>query len=90
MPTMAAQCAGEGRYRQHLPDSGAPAPMPRPRPSIHGTKSLARLWRWRTLMGSSQFLRAPTVGKTIGDQLDAVGLRWKSYQESLPLGPSTV
>lgn len=30
---------------------------------------------------------APTVGKTIGDQLDAAGLSWKSYQESLPLGP---
>ena len=29
---------------------------------------------------------APTVGKTIGDQLDAIGLHWKSYQESLPLG----
>src|SRR5260370_40675064 len=25
-----------------------------------------------------------TVGKTIGDQLVAAGLRWKSYQESLP------
>jgi hypothetical protein len=29
---------------------------------------------------------APTVGETIGDQLDAAGLTWKSYQESLPLG----
>jgi len=29
---------------------------------------------------------APTVGETIGDQLDAIGLHWKSYQESLPLG----
>lgn len=29
---------------------------------------------------------AHTVGKTIGDQLDAAGMRWKSYQESLPLG----
>ncbi len=29
---------------------------------------------------------APTVGKTIADQLAAVGLKWKSYQESLPLG----
>jgi hypothetical protein len=29
---------------------------------------------------------APTVGKTIGDQLDSAGLGWKSYQESLPLG----
>lgn len=29
---------------------------------------------------------APTVGKTIGDQLDAKGLHWKSYQESLPVG----
>src|SRR6516162_7787359 len=27
---------------------------------------------------------APTVGKTIGDQLVAAGLSWKSYQESLP------
>lgn len=30
---------------------------------------------------------APTVGKTIGDQLDDAGMSWKSYQESLPLGP---
>ena len=29
---------------------------------------------------------APTVGKTIGDQLAEAGMRWKSYQESLPLG----
>ena len=29
---------------------------------------------------------APTVGETIGDQLDAAGLTWKSYQESLPSG----
>jgi hypothetical protein len=28
---------------------------------------------------------APTDGKTIADQLVAAGLRWKSYQESLPL-----
>jgi hypothetical protein len=27
---------------------------------------------------------APTVGKTIADQLAAAGLSWKSYQESLP------
>jgi hypothetical protein len=30
---------------------------------------------------------APVVGMTIGDQLASVGLQWKSYQESLPLGP---
>jgi hypothetical protein len=29
---------------------------------------------------------APTVGETIADQLDSRGMRWKSYQESLPLG----
>jgi hypothetical protein len=29
---------------------------------------------------------APTVGKTIADQLSAIGRKWKSYQESLPLG----
>jgi hypothetical protein len=29
---------------------------------------------------------APTVGKTIGDQLAEAGMGWKSYQESLPLG----
>jgi hypothetical protein len=29
---------------------------------------------------------APTVGKTIADQLDSAGMGWKSYQESLPLG----
>jgi len=28
---------------------------------------------------------APTTGKTIGDQLAAKGLSWKSYQESLPV-----
>lgn len=27
---------------------------------------------------------APTIGKTIGDQLAETGRRWKSYQESLP------
>ena len=37
-------------------------------------------------MGSSQSPAASTVGKTIGDQLDARGLHWKSYQESLSLG----
>jgi phosphatidylinositol-3-phosphatase len=30
---------------------------------------------------------APTVGKTVADQLAEAGLSWKSYQESLPLGP---
>jgi len=30
---------------------------------------------------------APTVGKTIADQLVRVGLSWKSYEEDLPLGP---
>lgn len=30
---------------------------------------------------------APTVGKSIADQLADAGLSWKSYQESLPLGP---
>ena len=29
---------------------------------------------------------APTVGRSIGDQLAWTGLGWKSYQESLPLG----
>jgi hypothetical protein len=29
---------------------------------------------------------APTVGKTIADQLDRAGMSWKSYQESLPAG----
>jgi len=29
---------------------------------------------------------APTVGKTIGDQLVQAGSSWKTYQESLPLG----
>lgn len=34
---------------------------------------------------------APTVGKTIADQLVARGRRWKSYQESLPLaGADTI
>jgi phosphatidylinositol-3-phosphatase len=30
---------------------------------------------------------APTVGETIADQLVRAGKSWKSYQESLPLGP---
>ncbi|MGB2636864.1 MAG: alkaline phosphatase family protein [Candidatus Acidiferrum sp.] len=30
---------------------------------------------------------AKTIGKTIGDQLAQAGLGWKSYQESVPLGP---
>jgi len=30
---------------------------------------------------------ASTVGKSIADQLVEAGLSWKSYQESLPLGP---
>jgi phosphatidylinositol-3-phosphatase len=29
---------------------------------------------------------APTVGKTIADQLAEAGLSWKAYEESLPLG----
>ncbi len=29
---------------------------------------------------------ASTIGKTIGDQLDDARMRWKSYQENLPLG----
>jgi len=29
---------------------------------------------------------APTVGKSIADQLTSIGRSWKSYQESLPLG----
>jgi len=29
---------------------------------------------------------APTVGMSIGDELAAAGLQWRSYQENLPLG----
>ncbi|HUL34495.1 MAG TPA: alkaline phosphatase family protein [Candidatus Eisenbacteria bacterium] len=29
---------------------------------------------------------APTVGKSIGDQLAEAGMSWKAYEESLPLG----
>ena len=36
--------------------------------------------------GVKQVLAAPTVGKTIADQLDDAHMGWKSYQESLPLG----
>jgi hypothetical protein len=36
--------------------------------------------------GTKGVLAAPTVGKTIGDQLEDTGRSWKSYQESLPLG----
>jgi hypothetical protein len=38
------------------------------------------------LDGTLSIAAAPTVGKTIADQLVAVGKSWKSYQESLPLG----
>jgi hypothetical protein len=31
---------------------------------------------------------APTVGMTIADQLERAGLGWKTYQESLPQGPT--
>jgi hypothetical protein len=36
--------------------------------------------------GKKAVSAAPTVGKTIGDQLVHAGLSWKTYQESLPLG----
>lgn len=35
--------------------------------------------------GIKSVAAAPTVGMTIADQLTAVGLQWKTYQESLPL-----
>jgi phosphatidylinositol-3-phosphatase len=38
------------------------------------------------LNGTLSIAAAPTVGKTIADQLVAVGKSWKSYQESLPIG----
>lgn len=38
------------------------------------------------LDGVKGIAAAPTVGKSIGDQLAWAGLGWKSYQESLPLG----
>lgn len=36
--------------------------------------------------GVKKMAAAPTVGKTIGDQLVAAGREWKSYQESVPVG----
>jgi|HubBroStandDraft_2_1064218.scaffolds.fasta_scaffold05230_4 hypothetical protein len=38
------------------------------------------------LDGTLSIAAAPTVGKSIADQLVAVGKSWKSYQESLPPG----
>ena len=38
------------------------------------------------LDGTLSIAAAPTVGKSIADQLVAVGKSWKSYQESLPIG----
>jgi hypothetical protein len=35
--------------------------------------------------GKHSYPAAPTVAKTIADQIDAAGLTWKTYQESLPL-----
>ena len=52
----------------------------------HGMKLPARLLRLPILTESSRFQAAPTVGKTIGDQLASAGMGWKSYQESLPVG----
>ncbi|HVV16954.1 MAG TPA: alkaline phosphatase family protein [Polyangia bacterium] len=41
--------------------------------------------------GVQAIAAAPTVGKTIADQLVARGLSWKSYQEDLPIvGPDLV
>jgi hypothetical protein len=37
------------------------------------------------LDGVKSVSAAPTTGKTIGDQLAAKGLSWRSYQESLPV-----
>ncbi len=41
------------------------------------------------LDGVKSVSAAPTAGKTIADQLADAGLRWKSYQESLPLGSAS-
>ena len=38
------------------------------------------------LDGAKSVPAAPTVGKSIGDQLASDGKGWKSYQESLPVG----
>lgn len=38
------------------------------------------------LDGVKSVAAAPTIGKTIADQLVRAGFRWKSYQESVPLG----
>ncbi|HEV2135118.1 MAG TPA: alkaline phosphatase family protein [Terracidiphilus sp.] len=38
------------------------------------------------LDGVKSVAAAPTKGQTIADQLDAAGMSWRSYQESLPLG----
>jgi len=37
--------------------------------------------------GLAKVPAAPTLGITIADQLEHGGLSWKTYQESLPLGP---
>ena len=39
---------------------------------------------WEVNIDGSSIPAAPTVGKSIADQLDADGRSWKSYQESLP------
>jgi len=38
------------------------------------------------LDGVKSVAAAPTVGMTIADQLTAVGLQWKTYQENFPIG----
>ena len=38
--------------------------------------------------GKTALPAAPTVGKTIADQLEDARMSWKTYQESLPLGPT--
>jgi hypothetical protein len=62
--------------------SGMDAPIPAldPTPNEGGSPSKPLI----NVDGVLSFPAAHTVGKTIGDQLAAVGLSWKSYQESLP------
>jgi len=49
-----------------------------------GTPGVPSTGAWN-IDGSKSFAAAPTLGKTIADQLMAAHSSWKSYQENLPL-----
>ena len=53
-------------------------------PAVDITNEAVGLPGMNNIDGIQSIPAAPTVGKTIADQLAEAGLTWKSYQESLP------